>query len=150
MSGMKKSLLAIALVVGALPVAASAQGPFGYWGYGWVDGYGQGHVTGHDTIPYFAAHPPVYYSHEIVRRPVGPSPFAYPGFYVPVQAAVEVIETAPAAPAPAEPVMIDNAYFAKKHGDAKATVRKVSFAQPIDREAAASGTLLIVNPYVKR
>jgi hypothetical protein len=145
---MKKWLLAMGLVMGALPLAASAQGPFGYWGYGWVDGYGQGRVTSNDNIPYFAAHPPVYYSHEIIRRPMGPSPFAYPGYYMPVQAEVQVI--APAAPAAEEPVVVDNAYFAEKHFGQKSAAAQVSFVQPLSREAAASGTLLIINPFVKR
>lgn len=149
MTGMKKWLLAIALLCGALPAAAQAQGPYGCWG-GWVDGYGQGRVVSYnDNVPYFSAHPPVYYSYEIFRRPVGPSPFAYPGFYAPAQAEVKVVAAMAAAPKKTEPVMIDNAYFAAKHaGDNP--VRQASYVQPLDREAAARGTLMIVNPFVKR
>ncbi|MDA1054137.1 MAG: hypothetical protein O3C40_27125 [Planctomycetota bacterium] len=47
-----------------------------YFGYGYSGSlYGLGRVP---VPPYFALHPPVYYSHEIRRRPVGDSPYAYP------------------------------------------------------------------------
>lgn len=46
-------------------------------GYGY--GYGAGFpLYGRDHIPYYALHPPVYYSYP-VPRPYGFSPFAYPG-----------------------------------------------------------------------
>jgi hypothetical protein len=150
MTGMKKWLLAIALVCGALPAAAQAQGPAnGYWGYGWVNAYGQGQVvTYNDNIPYFSAHPPVYYSLDIVRRPMGPSPFAYPGYFAPsMEAEVAVVPAMAAAPQKMAPVMINNSYYVQKE---QRPVKNASYAQPMDREAAASGTQLIVNPFVKR
>ncbi|HEX4000056.1 MAG TPA: hypothetical protein VHX65_16000 [Pirellulales bacterium] len=67
-------------------------GPYGGYGYngvgtGW--GVGVGGVLGVDLngdenqIPYFAAHPPVYYSYPIAR-PYGDSPFPYPpGLFIP-------------------------------------------------------------------
>jgi hypothetical protein len=46
-----------------------------YYGYGYSGSlYGLGRVP---VPPYFSLHPPVYYSHEIQRRPVGDSPYAY-------------------------------------------------------------------------
>ena len=149
MTGSKKWLLAIALVCGALPAAAQAQGPYN-WGYGWVDGYGQGDVVSYnDNIPYFAAHPPVYYSLDIVRRPMGPSPFAYPGNMMPVMEAEVTVAPAPAmAAAPkVAPMMINNSYYVRKGQPA---VKNASFVQPLDREAAARGTRMIVNPFVTR
>jgi hypothetical protein len=147
MTGMKKWLLAIALVCGALPAAAQAQGPY-MWGYGWVDGYGQGDVvTYNDNIPYFAAHPPVYYSLDIIRRPMGPSPFAYPGYHVPMQAEVQVVPAMAAAPQKIAPVMINNSYYVQRPNTA---AKNVAFVQPLDREAASRGTLMIANPFVKR
>ncbi|HUE71409.1 MAG TPA: hypothetical protein VMP01_11045 [Pirellulaceae bacterium] len=147
MTGLSKWLLAIALVCGALPAAAQAQGPYN-WGYGWVDGYGQGDVvTYNDNIPYFAAHPPVYYSLDIVRRPMGPSPFAYPGYFAPMQTEVQIVPAVAAAPQKMAPVMINNSYYVQK---ANAAVKNASYVQPLDREAASRGTLLIVNPFVKR
>jgi hypothetical protein len=143
---MTKWLLAIALVCGALPVAAQAQSP--YWG-GWVDGYGQGDVVSYnDNIPYFSAHPPVYYSLEIVRRPMGPSPFAYPGYYAPMMPASVVVSPAmAAAPQKIAPVMINNSYYVQKEQRA---VKNASFVKPLDREAASRGTQTIVNPFVTR
>lgn len=146
MTGMKKWLLAIALVCGVLPAAAQAQSPY-YWA-GWVDGYGQGDVVSYnDNIPYFAAHPPVYYSLDIVRRPMGPSPFAYPGYFAPMQAEVVVAPAMAPMAKRMDPLMINNSYYVQK---ANAAVKNVSYVQPLDREAAGRGTLLIVNPFVKR
>jgi hypothetical protein len=143
---MKNRILAAALL--ALPAVAQAQGPWCGYGWGWVDGYGQGRVvTYNDNIPYFSAHPPVYYSLDIVRRPMGPSPFAYPGYYAPMTMEVEV--AAPMMMTKAmEPTMINNQYFlAKKEG---AAIRKASHVVPLNRQAAAAGAQLIVNPFVKR
>ena len=150
MSGMKKWVLGIVLA-GVLPAAAQAQGPYGYWGYGFVDGYGQGQVTADDNVPYFSAHPPVYYSYEIIARPMGPSPFAYPGYYAPRMATeVSVSPVMAAAPRKMEPVMIDNSFFAAKNAADKNMIRKASFVQPQDRQAAAGGMQMIVNPFVSR
>jgi len=40
--------------------------------------YGSRLYSNYEKQPYFALYPPVYYSHEIVRRPYGYSPFALP------------------------------------------------------------------------
>ena len=56
---------------------ASAQDGLGL-GYGYGYGYGNYPLYGRDHIPYYALHPPVYYSYP-VPRPYGWSPFAYPG-----------------------------------------------------------------------
>ncbi len=146
MTGLSKWLLAIVLVCGALPAAAQAQGPYGCWG-GWVDGYGQGRVVSYnDNIPYFSAHPPVYYSLEIIPRAMGPSPFAYPGYYAPMQTEVKLVPAMAAMPKKMEPVMINNSYYVQKP---KARVQNASFVKPLSRQDAARGTQLIVNPFVK-
>jgi hypothetical protein len=148
---MKKWILGIVLAA-ALPAAAQAQGPYGYWGYGFVEGYGQGQVTADDNVPYFSAHPPVYYSLEIMRRPMGPSPFAYPGFYNPMMMAApaNVAPAMAAAPMKMEPVMIENSFFASKRQAEQKLIRNATYVKPLDREAAAAGTQTIVNPFVKR
>lgn len=73
-------------VVGGLAaLPASAQviigaGPahVGYWGY-WPIRY-----VDDRPLPYYAAHPPVYYSGQITPRPYGAVPFAYlPGVVYP-------------------------------------------------------------------
>ena len=46
-----------------------------YHGFGYSGSlYGLGRIP---VPPYYALHPPVYYSHQIIRRPYGDSPFAY-------------------------------------------------------------------------
>ena len=80
MIGSNKWFLAALLALGVLPAAASAQTPFLY-GFGGNAGYGQGYDN--RVQPYFALHSPVYYSQQIVRRPIGPSPYAYPGWMQP-------------------------------------------------------------------
>jgi len=59
-------------------------------GYGAVGGWGGGDLFGfglngdEDCIPFYALHPPVYYSYPIAR-PYGDSPFAsWPAYYGPV------------------------------------------------------------------
>ena len=52
----------------ASATTVKADGPCGYRGYS---------VYTQDRIPYFAQHPPVYYSY-VVPRPYGFSPYAYP------------------------------------------------------------------------
>lgn len=86
MTGNIKWLLAAAFAAILFPAAAQAQYPYGGMGYGgWGQpNYGQGIYQGSNyRPPYFALHPPVYYSHEIIRRPMGASPFAYPSWYTP-------------------------------------------------------------------
>ncbi len=70
------------VLAGCLTVAseASAQFPCGFYGAG--PGYWYGVPTmwqysyNGRTPPYFAVHPPVYYSGEIVRIPYGGAPWA--------------------------------------------------------------------------
>lgn len=113
MTGNTKWLLAAALAAILLPVAAQAQSPFyGYGGYGgWGQmGYGQGIYNGTNRVPpYFALHPPVYYSHEIIRRPMGVSPFAYPSWFSPAGSQAADMAAVPAA----QPLMIENPYVKK-------------------------------------
>jgi hypothetical protein len=85
------------------------------------------------NVPYFALHPPVYYSYPVPRT-YGYSPFAYPpGVMTPDLAAVEPLEIinphVPSAPA--------------TNGEAA--------AKPLDTSAAVSRQpqpLLVINPFV--
>ena len=84
---MFKTALSAAAVFAVLSIAAAdhvqAQSPFavpgcgyGYAGFGLLGSpYALGRVP---EPPYFAIHPPVYYSHPVPRT-YGYSPFAYPG-----------------------------------------------------------------------
>ena len=135
MTGNIKWLLAAALAAILLPAAAQAQYPYGGMGYGgWGQGnYGQGYYSGANRVPpYFALHPPVYYSHEIIRRPMGVSPFAYPSWYAP-----PTMPAAAAAPYQApQPLMVENPYV---KGKAPAPAN-ASIEQPASVE--------VPNPYV--
>lgn len=92
-------------------------------------------------VPYFAAHPPVYYS-QPVPRTYGHSPFAYgPSHQTP-----EVYQTA-------KPVIIENPYVKKASGSTtvKQTKqnreRSVSYQADVVASTVASGPLMIENPY---
>jgi hypothetical protein len=85
-----------------------------------------------DNVPYFALHPPVYYSYPVPRT-YGYSPFAYPpGVMTPELAA------------PPQPVTIINPYVPK--AEQKASI------ETTDRSARAPAQpepLVIINPYVR-
>ena len=124
--------LSAVFVLALFPAFAAAQAPWGCdscYGYGRSSsayGYGYGYVraVGYNAPPYFALHPPVYYSGEIVRRPYGSSPFAYPSWYersAPApqpQLVVNPHVRPDAAPVKAEVVdrgqKIENPYFVAK------------------------------------
>lgn len=94
---MKRVLLvAIVLACGT----AEAQAQWGYQGGYYPQFYGRNVYTiyDQDRIPYYALHPPVYYS-QPVPRTYGHSPFAYPGNYRTPE--IERID----------PVTITNPYF---------------------------------------
>ena len=77
-------------------------------------------------IPYFAQHPPVYYSHP-VARPYGYSPYAYLPPILTTQ--------------PAEPLTITNPHFQPK---AKSEKTK----QRVARKKHAPTPLVVLNPFV--
>lgn len=131
--------VAISTALFLAPSNANAQWGFGgqpFGGYSWGWGtafnsnYGWNYVP---PPPYFAVHPPVYYSPHITARHYGASPYAwYPGMqpitYINRSAAAptsqaQMIENpyvrsqaqanADAKPAETQPVHIANPYFAQ-------------------------------------
>lgn len=149
------SLFALAAMLACLPLnSASAVGGVGGRGHGHGHG-GRGHGFGggiigfggggdygwdiaelyrelYNNLPYFALHPPVYYS-EPVPRTYGYSPFAYP----PGTMTPEIVGES-------QPVTINNPYVPAT-SPAKAEVK------PSDRSASASQApepLVIINPFV--
>jgi hypothetical protein len=93
-----KRLVLIVLALCALPAAAGRADDLyrGYYGYGfpWF-GYGNNGPAAYalgniPTPPYFALHPPVYYSHPIAR-PYGHSPFACPCYCGHARKSVRVV-----------------------------------------------------------
>jgi hypothetical protein len=74
---MNRILLAVTLLVAVAASEARAGWPLGTFGYGSY--YAPGMYASDTRVPYFALHPPVYYSYP-VPRPYGYSPWAYPGW----------------------------------------------------------------------
>lgn len=104
----------------------SAQG-YGYPGYWDI---GQLYRQLDSQVPYFAAHPPVYYSYP-VARPYGHSPFAY----------LPSVQAPAMVPAPVKPQEILNPFTSKatkpNEAGADRTTQAENRVQP----------LLVINPY---
>jgi hypothetical protein len=96
----------LAAAIAASATDAQAQYPWGFGGYdgpAWFGPYRNLYGTARVPVPpYYALHPPVYYSHP-VARPYGTSPFACPCTHTEAvaQPQAEVIEN-PFVPKPAE------------------------------------------------
>lgn len=78
---MKAAMICVTVLAASLMFTneSQAQNYVGGFGSGFgCYGYGYSQSWYVPVPPYYALHPPVYYSHEIVRRPVGDSPYAYP------------------------------------------------------------------------
>jgi hypothetical protein len=79
---MKTYLLLCSLCLALLVASAASAGIYdfyGPWAFGWgYGGYGQPSQCYYECIPYYALHPPVYYSYRIDARSYGDSPFPYP------------------------------------------------------------------------
>lgn len=145
---MKRQLLILStltgLLVGTPMMSADAGGGCGHGGCGHGLGLGFGIGGNNDicgfaelyrqlynNLPYFALHPPVYYSYPVPRT-YGYSPFAYPPYVMTPEIAFE-----------AQPVTIINPHVPKS--------KKDSSKPKVDRTAAASAPsqpLVIVNPFV--
>lgn len=143
---MKRQLLILAtltaLLVGTPMRSADAGGGcghgggghgigFGIGGYNDICGYAELYRQLYNNLPYFALHPPVYYS-QPVPRTYGYSPFAYPPHVMTPEIAVE-----------AQPVTIINPHV-------QGPQKKLDKPKQ-DRTAAsttASEPLVIVNPFV--
>lgn len=139
MSMHKKLILAAGFMFGLACGSAHAFDGFGYGYFPWY-GYGNNGPSAYalgniPAPPYFALHPPVYYSHVITPRPYGRSPFAcscncHPAGW-PVATRIvanRFLQVQPAAPAgPATP--------------------KASDEKPV---ATAQAPALIANPFYEK
>jgi len=128
---MKKQLLILfaAAAAGMFAAAPAAQACDGC-GYGYGIGYLYNSLD--YNVPYFAAHPPVYYSYPVPRT-YGYSPFAYPP---------NVMTPDVAAP-PSQPLEVINPHVP--------TGRDGQASAPVDRTTATQSQptpLVIVNPFV--
>jgi len=123
------TLLAALACSGLTASDAQAQYGLGCGGYGAWD-VGRLYRTLGDRVPYFAAYPPVYYSHP-VARPYGYSPFAYPP-------GVRTPEVGPAV----EPMELIN-----PHVESSSTLTNESDDRST-RLDSVSEPLVVINPYV--
>jgi hypothetical protein len=120
-------------VCGLVNAPAQAQYLDGYGfgaglGFGGYGNQGLGNRANAYKLPYFAVHPPVYYSGDIVRRPYGVSPFAAPPGIMPVE-----MQVAP------QSIEIVNQYYQMKPQSVPYTNSKdgASSGEPTASEATA-------------
>jgi hypothetical protein len=128
---------------------ASAQYPYGgdvaAWN-GWGCGYGSGwgylgtRVGFVPNPPYYAIHPPVYYSAQIIRRPYGYSPYAWPATYPPFSTVA--IESQSSMQS--DPAVFINPYVQPTNGGGQLPPARTAPANDQSRVQPQ----LIINPYV--
>ena len=124
------ALFAVVLV----PPASACDNCNGGGGWGWGYDIGALYRSLDYNVPYFAAHPPVYYSYPVPRT-YGYSPFAYPpGTMTPEV----VIQEA------AQPIQIVNPYVPQDQQDAARADQSASDVKLSDQPQP----LVIINPYV--
>ena len=136
----RKLMAALFLVVAVLAVASDAQAYNWFWG---GNPYGVNRMYRTDReIPYFAEHPPVYYSH-IVPRSYGQSPYAYwPGPFQPMINPEPIFVPNPYVPGPEE-------IQGEEVEPAPAKKKKTS----LDKSASvrrSGGPAVVLNPYVSQ
>jgi hypothetical protein len=125
----RQILLMSALLLGVLS-SAPATACDGCGGGGGAYGFGLGYMYGSldYSVPYFAAHPPVYYSAPVPRT-YGYSPFAYPPHF----RTPELMEVV-------EPMSIVNPYVPSS--DSAPEAEQTTQAKAVE-------PLVVMNPYVK-
>ena len=125
-------ILGVALTGLTLCGESKAQNPMGGYGVYGIGPYGLNGLNGRayssgriPTPPYFALHPPVYYS-QAVPRTYGHSPFAYPGIYrtpeVKKSAMIVNPHVQPGEPTPAEPEKTDTSMKTASHSQPKVQI----------------------------
>ncbi len=146
---MRPVMFCAALLVASLMFTNESQAQYGYgggissglpyYGFGYSGSlYGLGYVP---VPPYFALHPPVYYSHEIRRRPMGDSPYAYSARR-PAPAPKRQFSLNPFAPGP---VIEEGPLQTSQATDSVAQVMQNPFYG--DNQQSLLASKLIYNPY---
>lgn len=137
-----KRILTLALAITALTLipetSAQAQGCLGGYDVGvgmFAARHGGFYGYQQDQAPYFARHPPVYYSH-VVKRAYGISPYPAPSGVLPVEMTI----------APKKPIAILNPYFEDETPDLHAP--DDSGVAPEPEPSILEKTTWIQNPYV--
>lgn len=107
---------------------------FGFRGFGGASPYSLGQIP---VPPYFAIHPPVYYSHP-VPRPYGYSPFAYPGW----------VGTPELGAAPPCPQTMDNPYVEPTSTNADGSTNPQDSGTSDEFASHDPQPQLTINPFV--
>ena len=134
------TMLVTAAAVCTFATQARAQGcGYGgnaFWGLNRL--YANPYYPSDRRIPYFAEHPPVYYSYPVPRT-YGYSPYASPPTYTAPEVRVD-------------PVVISNPYVPQAPAEpAKAERNTAPAPNQADRSAATkrtAGPLVVINPFV--
>jgi hypothetical protein len=133
---MKTHLMILPLIAAAMFAAAPAAHAQcdGCNGGGWGWGYDMGglYQSLDYNVPYFAAHPPVYYSYPVPRT-YGYSPFAYPPYVM-----------TPDVAGDSAPLEITNPYVPSSQHDKP----QAQTDQSAIRQSGHVEPLVIMNPYV--
>jgi len=109
-------------VVASVPSSAQAYWPYmGYGGFG--NGWGFNQATDYvPAPPYFALHPPVYYSHQITARHYGASPFAWmPGMQPITYGPLPVVKA----------MVIENPHATRSNTESKVAVQDDGVMKPL-------------------
>jgi hypothetical protein len=130
---MKTQLSVLIALVAVLVMSTGAQAQVCGGGYGGC-GYDYGYLYNSldYNVPYFAAHPPVYYSYPVPRT-YGYSPFAYPPYVM-----------TPDVAGDSAPLEITNPYVPSSQQDKPQAQTDQSAA----RQSGHVEPLVIMNPYV--
>jgi hypothetical protein len=146
-------VFAIAFVVlgsSASPVLAQSPWLYGGMGGGFYGPYWQS-TTSPRTPPYYAVHPPVYYSSEVIRRPYGTSPFAL--FDTGYNYGAAHQRAAVAQAAPVQPLLVVNSHYAATAGTSNVApsleITPVSQNESSQQAQRPQG-ILILNPHVRQ
>ncbi|TWT48744.1 hypothetical protein [Botrimarina hoheduenensis] len=136
---MAKVGLAAAMTLAVTAPASAFPGGCDYWGIGGL--YRSLDYPTDRRVPYFAAHPPVYYSHPVPRT-YGYSPFAYgPDVRTPDYAVPQPVEIVnPFVPSAARST--DSANVKQSAPVARDQTISTKIAKP------APKPLMIINPFV--
>jgi hypothetical protein len=132
-----KTQLMILLVIVAATFAAAPTAHAQNCNNGWAWGYDMGGLYNSldYNVPYFAAHPPVYYSYPVPRT-YGYSPFAYPPYTM-----TPDVEISGAA----QPVEIINPYVPSSQQEQAKADQSADAAPKTSRQPEP---LVIINPFV--
>lgn len=131
-----KRLLLLAVAITAVSIMAesnaNAQGYLNGYQFGtgvsWNRGY---RVQDREQQPFFARHPPVYYSH-IVKRPYGVSPYPAPAGIMPVE--MQIVTP--------DPLTVANPFFNKQVAPVKQSTNSESESKTENK------TTWVVNPHL--